>query len=327
MNSFGRTQKTLGLLEELTKGAFALAVPEEFVARFMEGRRAIRAATEHEIRAAGRYLEGTEYALKQGGNHLWGQSTVEENFALTQIVEWLQPQGILEIGLFRGQTALTLHRAQAAVKDWAYLGIDPDPVAISTTRAVLKKFGLGEKSQFTQETSRAGLENLPTIDFALIDGDHAYASVAADFAAVYNRLPVGGVVAMHDVGTPAYGFTQQDPGHLLHRVLPNILGGDAQRFCLDGMCRQTTMQLLSPERLAFTDTAAEAQAIARVTMVDTVDGWGGMGFVVKLSPTRKVELAELLAHAPVAAAESAGPAAKRGTIFGRAARKLAKYVP
>ncbi len=315
---------TQALLEKLTAGAYALTVPESFVERFFAGRRVIREAAATQLQAAGRLLTGTEYALREGGNHLWGQSTIEENYALTQILELLRPRAVVEIGLFRGQTALTLHRALGEEATGAYLGIDPDPVAIATAQAVLQQFNLGQTSRFSQEPSTQAQGKFPALDFALIDGDHAYASVAADFVAAFNALPAGGVIALHDVGTPIYGCMQQDPGHLHHQVLPKVLGHDARLYCLDSMCRQTTMQQLAG--LAFTDTAAEAEAIARVTMADTVSGWGGMGFVLKLSPTRRVELGELLAKAPPPLAP-AGPPVRQGTIFGRAARKLARYIP
>jgi predicted O-methyltransferase YrrM len=309
-------------LENLTRNAYALAVPEAFVERFFADRRVIRDATAAQLQASGRLLQGTEYALREGGNHLWGQSTIEENYALTQVLELLQPKTAVEIGLFRGQTALTIHRALGETTDCSYLGIDPDPVAIATAQAVLKKFGLGRNSRFSPEPSRQ--TQFSAIDFALIDGDHAYTSVAADFAAAFNALPAGGVIAMHDVGTPVYGCTQQDPGHLLHRVLPGILGADAKLYCLDSMCRQVTMQKLAGG--AFTDTAAEAEAIARVTMADTASGWGGMGFIVKLSPNRQINLRDLLARTPAPTAPVAPPP-RQETMLGRIARKIARHIP
>ncbi|HVU36866.1 MAG TPA: class I SAM-dependent methyltransferase [Opitutales bacterium] len=311
------------LLEGLTANAYALKVPAEFVEKFFAGRHIIRAAAAAQLQASRRLLQGIEYALREGGNHLWGQSTIEENYALTRVLELLRPQTVAEVGLFRGQTALTIHTALRQNGGWSYMGVDPDALAIATTREVLRVAGVAANDQFLPETSDKWRGKAPA-DFALIDGDHAYGSVAADFAGAYNLLPAGGVIALHDVGSPVYGCTQQGPGHLLHRVLPGVLKDGAALFCLDAMCRETTMQKLAEG--AYTNGTAEAEAIARVTMADTVSGWGGLGFVVKIEGESRVDLAELQKQAPAELAP-AGPPPKRGTILGRVARKIARHIP
>ena len=49
-------------------------------------------------------LRGVEHAVRIGGTELWGQSTIEENFALSSLVREMKPARVVEIGLFRGQT-------------------------------------------------------------------------------------------------------------------------------------------------------------------------------------------------------------------------------
>src|SRR5207302_1706991 len=83
-----------------------------------------------------------------------------------------------------------------------------------------------------------------------------------------------------DVGSPAWGWVCQDPGRLLHEVMPKHLDGHAEIHWLDAMCRELTMKLLSPNAKGddrYFDSAEKSLAVAEITVKDTVRGWGGPG--------------------------------------------------
>lgn len=290
------------LLEHFTRSPHHLDVPPEFIAQFFKDRRQIVAATRNYLRQRGRDLEGIDHSLHISGTDLWGQSTIEENFALHSIVTLLKPRQTVEIGLFRGQTALTLNRAISGHAGGNYTGIDIDADAINIVTEVLREATLSRTGQVLQGDSAPLVSRLGPLDFAFIDGDHSWSGVVRDFVTVYNQLIPGGVIALHDVGTVAWGWTVKEPGRLLHEVLPGLLGKHAGIHWLDSMCRDLTMQLLSPRATGedkYYRTARESFEIARLTATDTVAGWGGLGFVHKLDNGIVLDVEDLLRRRPV----------------------------
>lgn len=288
------------LLEHFSASPHSLDVPPEFVTQFFNDRRLIVETTENHLRQRGLLLEGVEHALHVGGTDLYGQSTVEENFALHSIVSLLQPRHAVEIGLFRGQTALTINRASNA-HPAHYTGIDIDADAIAIVDAVLRQAGLGNHSELLRGDSAALVSQLGPLDFAFIDGDHSWDGVVRDVVAVYNRLTPGGVLAMHDVGTPVWGWTVKAPGRLLHETLPRLLGDHAQIYWLDSMCRDLTMKLLSPlapDGDKYFRDSVDSFEKARLTATDTVAGWGGLGFIHKLDDGLSLDSTNILRLRP-----------------------------
>lgn len=288
------------LLEHFRLSPYRLEVPTDFVAQFFNDRRLIVTVAREHLRSHGLLLKGVEHALRIGGTDLWGQSTIEENFALHSIVSLLKPKQAVEIGLFRGQTAVTINRALTP-RDGRYTGIDIDADAIAIVETVLKRAELHGRAKLLQGDSASLLNQLDSVDFAFIDGDHDWNGVVHDVAAVYNKLTPGGVIAMHDVGTPTWGWTVKDPGRLLHETLPKYLAGHANLYWLDSMCREMTMRLLSPRARgedSYYSTPSESFEKASLTVKDTVAGWGGLGFIHKLDNGIKLDAAKLLAERP-----------------------------
>jgi predicted O-methyltransferase YrrM len=315
-------------LEAVTSSPYGLQVPPEFTAQFFKDRRAIAAE-------AASYFDGlkrtrsdaVDDVLHFDGTDIWGQSTLEENYALDQVVRLCGAKNALEIGLFRGQTASTITRALQP-QTGRYTGIDISDEALAIVTKVLGAAKLSERVELKLGDSAEIIDRLPAFDFALVDGDHHWPSVVRDVVGIYNKQKAGGVIAMHDIGTAAWGWTMQDPGHLVFRVLPKLVDGHAKIYWLDSMCRETTMKLLSPsatgEDTYFTNVS-EALEKARVTTYDTVKGWGGLGFIVKHNAAHQLVLDDVLACAP--ASVPAPPPSKGRSIFRRVADRIARSIP
>ncbi len=163
--------------------------------------------------------------------------------------------------------------------------------------------------------------------FVFVDGDHSFAGAARDLVSCYNLMERG-IITMHDVGSPTWGFTRQDPGYLFGHVLPKVAGSDDGFSYLDSMCRDLTMRMLSPTGTAkhhYTTSELEASSIAALTMKDTVDGWGGIGIWEKKTAGHEVKLADVMALKPEPVG---GPSnTPRKSIFSRALRKASALIP
>lgn len=306
---------------------FEMPIPEEFQDSFFADRRRISEASADYVRKH-QGTDGNLTGLKDG-TMLWGASTVEENYLLEQIVERYKPAVVIEIGLYRGQTALTLNRALARhCQNARYFGFDISEASIAITRALLESQKFPHRWDLRLEGFSGVLPEGLHPDFVLIDGDHSFAGAARDLVASYNLLNVPGVIAMHDIGAPNWGFTHQPPGVLFHDVFPKVAGAHAEISWLDSMCRDLTMRMLSPRtavRHHYCDELNEARRIGGNTMKDTIEGWGGMGLIEKRTGHHQIKLEEILALAPPS--EPIGPKAPRKSILSRALRKASELIP
>jgi hypothetical protein len=134
---------------------------------------------------------------------------------------------------------------------------------------------------------------------------------------------------MHDTGTRGWGWFMQDPGQLFHCTLSEFVEGHAELYWLDSMCRQLTMRLLSPSAdgpYRYYTTLVESIEKARVTTLDTVRGWGGMGFILKLDGAHQLGLPALLAKRPPPIG-LLSPPESQPSLVGRLARKVARTIP
>jgi predicted O-methyltransferase YrrM len=186
-------------LAEFKSMPFEMQVPEKFQESFFADRHRIA-------------KESLNYAEKHGGTDgnltnlndgtmLWGASTVEENYLLERIVASYKPTVVIEIGLYRGQTALTLNRAlDRHCKNPHYFGFDISEASIEITHALLSRQTLKHQWDLHLEGFSGILPNGIRPDLVLIDGDHSFAGAARDLITSYNILNVPGVIAIHDIG-------------------------------------------------------------------------------------------------------------------------------
>lgn len=322
------------ILERFRESPYRLDVEPAFLQQYFEDRHRTRDIARRVLERDDRFrnllTNASVHPQLQHGTHLFGQSTVEEHFALNSLVRELKPRQILEIGVFRGQTALTMSRALSQVSpDSGLTGIDIDNVAVEIANELLESFGLGQKATFVVGNSNEIVQSLSGFDLVFIDGDHSYEGVARDFTNAYNLLGTGGVIAMHDVGTQAWGY-HQDPGWLFYGVLPELLKNQIQQSWLDSMCRELTMQLLSPDtssQFHYCDTDEEARELGRLTSIDIINGAGGLGFVVKLDGAHKLSVDDVLSKAPPRVETNHRTTSKPVSLLGRVARKIANHIP
>lgn len=320
------------LLSSFSASPYCLEVPDWFVAQFFEQRRLIAETVKDYFVSTRRAThQSIDLNLLYDGTALFGQSTIEENFALYSIIQLLEPEKILEIGLFRGQTALTLNQALSKLGAGSYIGIDISQETIEIVHNVLKKADLEGSAKLILSNSASAISHIQEVDFSFIDGDHNWPGVVSDVISIYNKLGSGGVIAMHDIGTRAWGWCIQDPGRLLFEILPKLLEGHASIYWLDSMCRQTTMKLLSPtsphsENSYFT-SLGESLETARVTIYDTVKGWGGLGFIYKTDGNHQLDVNQILGLRPNEYVFTPPTCKKSQSKIGRIARKIASKIP
>jgi predicted O-methyltransferase YrrM len=134
---------------------------------------------------------------------------------LQRLIKERKPQTIVEIGVWRGETARRMIQAAARHnRDICYWGFDLfsqgmtdeilkrevslRPTTISEIERQLE--GLGAKVTLVPGDSTETLPatELPPIDFAFVDGGHSYETVSADWRNLRPRLSLGALVVFDD---------------------------------------------------------------------------------------------------------------------------------
>lgn len=135
---------------------------------------------------------------------------------LLQLVEQLQPQRSLEIGVHLGGTA---YQWAARTSDLLYL-IDLEhkgyPYSWPGCRAVFIDYG---PSQSPACVDRA--REWAPYDFIFVDGDHHYDKVRADVENFWPLLRDGGIMALHDINV---GRSDVPPN--IHRLTGEAVADD-----------------------------------------------------------------------------------------------------
>lgn len=317
-------------IEALRSKKYEWEIPDDFQDSFFRDRHlVVEETTAFAKRNEGR-TDGN-LTILDGGVLLWGASTIEENYLLDQLVAQAKAKVVVEIGLYRGQTALTPARALKKYSpSGRYFGFDISEASVEITNRLLQREGLGKMSKIHLSGFNPILLEGLAPDFVLIDGDHSFEGAARDLVASYNELAADGVIAMHDIGAPNWGFTKQDPGVLFHDVFPQCAGENARVSFLDSMCRDLTMRMLCPTaktRHKYFDTYQRATEIAAATMKDTVLGWGGMGVIQKVNAAHKLELEKVIALRPPAIGAPSEGKKPRKSIVSRMLRKASELIP
>ncbi len=321
------------IFETFAQSPYRLDVDETFLERFLADRRCISsiARTFLEKHSQSNLLKKANCQLElQLGTHLFGLSTVEEHFALDLLIRTFKPRQVLEIGVFRGHTALTACRAMSQVSSKGQLtAIDIDSTATNIAKEVLMAMQLDGMATFVTGNSGDIVPTVPKPDFVFIDGDHDYEAAARDFVLTYNKAGAGALIAIHDTGSKVWGF-HQDPGWLFYRVLPRLLAGKASLSWLDSMCRELTMRMISPSfdtAFKYCRSDEDSLFVATLTSADIIKGAGGLGFVLKLDDSHMLSLDDVMSQAPIGSKVASENSSKRPSQLGRAARKIANWVP
>ncbi len=157
------------------------------------------------------------------------QATVELLYSLVRLS---QPEIVVDIGTAKGNSAIAIGQALADNGMGKVYTIDPEEqelVRIAIRKSHLQKqikYCIGYSTKVVPQLS------LPRVDFAFIDGDHAYAHVRADYDLVKHKIPSGGLLVFHDTNLfegPKRVVEELKKEGLFECVsLPTLSGGDGK---------------------------------------------------------------------------------------------------
>lgn len=128
---------------------------------------------------------------------------MSERLLLYSLVFALRPRRYLEIGTFKGGSALIVAAAMEASRNpGRMVCIDPDPHVEAGHWEQIKHRAdlvIGASPGVLGDAERTGGG---PFDFVLVDGDHSRAGVARDVRAVVEKLASGGYLVCHDGYNP-----------------------------------------------------------------------------------------------------------------------------
>jgi hypothetical protein len=237
------------------------------------------------------FLESRDLGAIDFDSSSLGMSSLEENWTLYRLVGEAAPTSSLEIGIMRGATCLTISRSiEDRHLNCHQTALDIDPHAVEVTSQKLQAAAKAHTFSVLTSDSR---EWLPSQaggwQFAFLDGDHSYRTISFELVETFNKMPVGGWIAMHDTGSGLWGWLQ-DPGVLMFQALDTVLGDQAELTWLDCTDRAQDTQLLY--RLGLAPKVAQ--------MANSMfEGWGGLGIVRKVDSSRKISHEDAARFAPL----------------------------
>lgn len=131
----------------------------------------------------------------------------EEIGALVEALEVIKPKIILEIGIDWGGTFSQWCKIAGA--DGLVIGVDREEKTAAKIETNCGDFGQAAKIIIGDSIEPETLAKVKDIlsgrpvDFLFIDGDHSYKGVKSDHAVFSPLVKPGGVIAFHDIATPA----------------------------------------------------------------------------------------------------------------------------
>jgi predicted O-methyltransferase YrrM len=129
---------------------------------------------------------------------------------LTRLLANAPPGPAIEIGCYRGRTTAHL-AAICAERDESLIAIDPwiDMGGDDTYARFVENTRAFRNLVVVRARSDEALPALPArrASFAFVDGDHSYEQTLRDLQNAYTCLALGGVLAVHDVFSPAHPGT------------------------------------------------------------------------------------------------------------------------
>ena len=217
-------------------------------------------------------------------------TTLEDNWCLYQLVKTARPTRSLEIGIMRGSSSVTIGKAIADLElICTQTAIDVDPKAVEVVSRRFATFDLNPNLNAVIADSRDWLpRQSDNWQFAFLDGDHVFDTVAFEVTEVYNRTELGGWIVLHDTGSVRWG-TRKDPGVLFFEAVDRELGDSAELAWLDSTSCDQDMRLRTALDLHVTlPPISEGIAV----------GYGGLGMIRKLDARRFLSFEQLLKYKP-----------------------------
>jgi hypothetical protein len=236
------------------------------------------------------FLKTRDVAAIDDDSDTFGMSSVEENWTLYRLVGESAPSDSLEIGIMRGATTLTISKA---IEDHrltcTQTALDISPHAVEVVSGKLREAAKAHRFAVLKGDSKEWLARQEGgWQFAFLDGDHAFETIAFELVETFNRMPVGGWIVMHDTGSALWEW-YQDPGLLMFKALDRELGELAEMTWLDNSDRSQDVRLLFKLGLA-PKVASMSNSM--------FEGWGGLGIVRKIDGSRKLSHAQFAPYVP-----------------------------
>jgi predicted O-methyltransferase YrrM len=114
---------------------------------------------------------------------------------------WFSPGPILEIGTYHGLSAAVMATSlNDSNSPQLIYSLDVDPAALNQARQNLKSQGLLDRVTLAEGSVRDLVRVLPNFRpmLVFVDGDHTLWGAISDLEVLYEIVPTGGIVAMHD---------------------------------------------------------------------------------------------------------------------------------
>jgi predicted O-methyltransferase YrrM len=182
---------------------------------------------------------------------------------LLKIAVCTEPRRLLEIGSYRGYTALFL--AQHISPDARIVTIDRNPkhgeayAKTSFAGMIERRVGATDRAMFAPD-------GLATYDLIFIDADHSYESVRKDTESVLPLLSPAGFIVWHDYANWGY-FSGQNG-------VPEYLGELAARLPI-GHVLGSTLAIHSPSWISGSGSERFRSAMKEKTSELGADPWQG----------------------------------------------------
>jgi predicted O-methyltransferase YrrM len=175
-----------------------------------------------------RLLEGQREAVT-AVRDLPGWLLEDDALKLYELV-YLSPGPILEIGTYRGKSAILMAGAlRDAGRQKSIVSLDVDSGALGIAMSLARERGLAERLALARGTAEGLFRAYPGLRprFVFLDGDHSRRGVARDLQALRDRVPAGGLLLLHDY----HDARNADPDELDYGVVEAVEESWVARDC------------------------------------------------------------------------------------------------
>lgn len=142
-----------------------------------------------------------------------------EETLVVALARVLYPKIIVEVGV--NEAATTVCLADVLVPGGIVYGLEIN--VLPKAREAIRRWGFEDRIVLIEGDSLHTVHQLPVgIDFAFIDGNHAYEYAKSDGGMVWSKMRSGGIMAFHDVNFPA-NDTLPGPGPYVREAHPDAI--------------------------------------------------------------------------------------------------------
>jgi predicted O-methyltransferase YrrM len=143
---------------------------------------------------------------------------------------YFSPGPVLEIGTYRGKSAILMARAlRDAGREESIVSLDVDVDSLRVAMSLARERGLAERLALARGTAEGLFRAFPGMrpPFVFLDGDHSRRGVARDLRALRDRVPVEGLLLLHDY----HDARNADPAELDYGVVEAVEESWVARDC------------------------------------------------------------------------------------------------